>query len=159
MHEMSTFLAKPPAATIVLGAITNDSFYPDIDLTDVRESTRLDATVTTERLQNAVTAAMVHVNGQLRAYQAIQIERGFTQLLRVPSTAINGESVLITLYKRAIYCTVQADLNERYSDYDTTAADKKDAHINDHIAETQRRNAQWAINDLVGRTRCTVELI
>lgn len=156
---MTTFLAKPPAATNAPQIISNDPFYPGIDLTDLRESTRLDATVTTERLQNAVTAAMVHVNGQLIAYQATQIERGFTQLSEVPSTAINGESVLITLYKRAVYCTVQADLNERYSDYDTTAADKKDGKINDHIAETQRRNAQWAISDLVGRNRCTVELI
>lgn len=156
---MSTFLAKPPAATIVLGIITNDAFYPGIDLTDLRESTRLDATVTNERLQNAVSAAMIQVNGQLRAYQSTQLERGFNHLSDVPSTSINNESVLITLYKRAVYCTVQADLNERYSDYDTTAADKKDANINDHIAELQRRNAQWAISDLVGRGRCTVELI
>ena len=156
---MSTFLAKPPAAQDEPLLIINDRFYPNIDITDLRESTRLDATVTTERLVNAVTAAMVHVNGQLRAYKEAQEQRGFDQLSDCPSTAINSESVLITLYKRAVYCTVQADLNERYSDYDTTASDKKDADINDHIAETQRRNAQWAISDLVGRNRCTVELI
>lgn len=156
---MSTFLAKPSATPNAPLIIINDLFYPTIDLTDLRESTRLDATVTTERLVNAVTAAMVHVNGQLRTYKEAQEERGFNQLSDCPSTTINGESVLITLYKRAVYCTVQADMNERYSDYDSTNADKKDGKTNDHIAETQRRNAQWAISDLLGRNRCTVELI
>lgn len=156
---MTTLLAKPPSMPQTPVNVANDGFFPDIDLGNVRERTRLDGTITDLRLHDALHAAMISVNRQLEAYKNIQIERGFDCLLDVPSTSINGESALKMLYERAVFCTVQADLNERYSDYDSTNIEKKDEKISQNIADAQRRNAQWAINDLVGRPRCTIELI
>lgn len=156
---MTTLLAKPPTTPQTPVNVANDGFFPDIELGNVRERTRLDGTITAPRLHDALQAAMISVNHQLDAYKNMQIERGYDSLLDVPSTSINGESVLKTLYERAVLCTVQADLNERYSDYDSTNIEKKDEKISQNIADAQRRNAQWAINDLVGRHRCTIELI
>jgi hypothetical protein len=156
---MTTLLAKPPTTAATPISVTNDGFFPSIALGNVRERTRLDGTITDPRLHDAVSAAMISVNKQLDNYKHIQIERGYDRLVDVPSTSINQQSVLITLYERAVLCTVQADLNERYSDFDSTDIEKRDEKISDRIADTQRRNAQWAINDLIGRPRATIELI
>ncbi|AIY42982.1 Phage head completion-stabilization protein [Collimonas arenae] len=145
-----------------IGTIENDGWYPDIVLQHAREAVRLDGTVTTPRLTEALVAAVLHVNGELRDWKREQIGAGFLSLAAVPADRINRESELITHYRRAVYCTAKADLIERYRDYDSTASslsDKKTMEALDQAPIDQRRNAHWAIADILGRTHVTVELI
>ena len=150
--------APPVSASIV----ENDGFYPDINLPQMRDAMRLDGTVTDPRLSQAVVAAVIHVNNALRDWKLAKIAAGYASMASVPADRINRESVLLAHYKRAVYSTAKADLIERYRDYDSTASsvsDKKSMEWLDSAPVDQRRNAHWAIADIVGRGHLTVELI
>ncbi|AYM78586.1 head completion/stabilization protein [Janthinobacterium agaricidamnosum] len=150
----------PPAAAP--GIIENDGWFPDVNLAEMRDAMRLDGTVTDARLVQAVVDAILQVNRELAQWQGTQAQAGIAALVDVPATRINRESRLLAQYRRAVYSTAKADLIERYRDYDSTAtsvSDKKSMEWLDEAPGAQRRNAQWAIADMVGRTHLTVELI
>lgn len=75
--------------------MTNDSFYPDISLLAVRNTMRIDGTVTQERLQHAIIEAIISVNHDLRAFQEKErfiaapppIFTNATQVMTAPMTA------------------------------------------------------------------------
>jgi hypothetical protein len=142
--------------------IANNGFFPDIDIAAMRDRMRIDSTITTPRLVDAATQAIIHVNQQLSTFKASKVELGFTKLSEIPGETIGNESVLISQYLRAVYSIAKADLIERYKDYDTTASSLDDKKMIEFLStgpDECRRNAQWAISDLVGRNRSTIELI
>jgi len=160
-----SFIATPftnDADTDQQSSISNDGFFPDVDLNVMRDKTRIDGTVTDDRLIDATVSAMIHVNSELRSYKDARIAAGITQLQDVEAPKINKVSTLVSHYLRAVYCTAKADLIERYTDYDTTATSLDDKKLVGWLSngpDEQRRNAQWAISDIVGRPHVTVELI
>lgn len=154
--------AAPAPPVTAIGVIENDGWFPDITLVDMRDAMRLDGTVTDARLVQAVVDAILHVNRELAQWQGQHAQAGISSLADVPATRINRESRLLAQYRRAVYSTAKADLIERYRDYDSTATsltDKKSMEWLDEAPGAQRRNAQWAIADIVGRSHLTVELI
>jgi hypothetical protein len=156
------FIATPATDTPELNRIRNDGFFPDVDLCVMRDKTRIDGTVTDDRLIDATVAAIIHVNDQLGNYRQSQVAAGYVTLEAVPAAQVNQMSVLTAHYFRAVYCTAKADLIERYSDYDTAATSLDDKKLVGWLSngpDEQRRNAQWAISDIIGRPRVTVELI
>jgi hypothetical protein len=164
---MSFIAFAPPSAGGAVslpeaGSVENDGFYPDIVLQDMRDNMRLDGTVTSARLTQAIVAAVLHVNAELRDWKLLQIGAGFASLAAVPADRVNRESVNIAHYRRAVYCWAKADLTERYRDFDSTASsmsDKKMMEALDNAPAEQRRNTHWAIADIIGRSHMTVELI
>jgi hypothetical protein len=143
--------------------IENDGWFPDINLTHMRDAMRLDGTVTDPRLAQAVVEAMLNINNELAEWKVVQaIENAHATLANVPASTINRESTLLIHYRRAVYSTAKADLAERYRDFDTTAsslADKKSMDALNDMPSDQRRNATWAVMDILGRPHSTVELI
>jgi hypothetical protein len=154
---MSGLVATAPATAP--DPISSGDWYPSIDLTDARAVMRVNGTITNDRLVEAIQNAISSVEDQLDAWQQQQVALGRTKLADVPSKTIGGESRLVLLYKRAIYATVQAELIERYPDYDTTAAGKARADTMDQTVDDYRRNVRYAIRDILGRPRADVELI
>ncbi|MBR7777362.1 head completion/stabilization protein [Undibacterium rugosum] len=157
-----SFIATPSTGTPQQDIISNDGFFPDVDLHVMRDKTRIDGTVTDDRLIDATVAAIIHVNDQLSGFRQTQINAGYTNMTEVPAQHVNKSSVLIAHYFRAVYCTAKADLIERYTDYDTTATSLDDKKLVGWLSngpDEQRRNAQWAISDIIGRSHVTVELI
>ncbi|NKI68082.1 head completion/stabilization protein [Collimonas pratensis] len=152
--------SSPPAPAAAV--VENDGWYVDIQLSQMRDAERLDGTVTEVRLRQAVVAAILHVNNELRDWKLEQIAAGYTSLAAVPADRVDRESVLIAHYRRAVYCWAKADLTERYRDFDSTASslnDKKTMDVLDDAPSDQRRNAHWAITNIIGRSHMTVELI
>jgi len=142
--------------------VENDGWFPDIDLQHMRDAMRLDGTVTAPRLTQAVAEAILHVNQELDTWQDEQLDAGYIALEAVPANKVNRESKLVIHYRRAVYSTAKADLLEKYRDYDSTAstmADKKTLEWLDNSPAEQRRNAHWAIADILQRHHLTVELI
>jgi Phage head completion protein (GPL) len=155
-----SFLGTPPSpAAADEPTLTNNGWFPDIDLADLRKTVRLDGTVTSERLRHAALDAMGSVNAELAGYQEAQQYAGHTSLASVPAAGLNGESVKLQCYRRAVYAGVQAALVEAYRDFDTTGAGDKAAEKLELRLDGLRRDVRWAISDLVGRRRTTVELI
>lgn len=122
--------------------IQNDGYFPDIKLSDCRNQTRIDGTVTTARLKDALIEAMASVNDELREFKA---QHTVAMLALVTSQHINGESVLVYRYKRAVNCLALANLYERYAGYDTTNDGEKKMELLQESIGQLRRDARFAV--------------
>jgi len=111
---MSAFIAT--GGSTAPYPITNDGWFPDLDGTHMRDSLRLDGSITDARLEVAAVNAVIEVNRELADYQAQRQAEGHTALANVPAQQIQGESQLLHLYRRAIYCSAGAELAERIRD-------------------------------------------
>ena len=155
-----TFLAtQSPPAAVDEGTISNDGWFPDIDMQALRKTARLDGTVTPERLRHACLSALLSVNRELTTWAEGKRTDGFASLLDVPATQLGQRSWLELCYLRAIYSAVQAELCEAYRNQDTTGSGDKKADAMEPKADEYRRNMRWAISDLLGIRRTTVDLI
>ena len=151
----SNATCAPDASNIV----TNDRWFPDISLQDLREAMRLDGTVTQERLRLAAVDAIASVNDELRPWRAVQRTAGYAELASVPATQIDGISGHVQRYRRAVYNLARADLTEQYRSYDATKSGGQHAEELEATISESRRNVRWALNDLRGMARSTIELI
>lgn len=152
--------AAPPRAEAE-PKVTNDPWFPDMDPAAVRAACRLESAVTTARLLPALQAAMLLVNEELADYRLRHAEYG--SLAGVPAMHVGGESAQVLRYRRAVHACVQAELAEAYRSMDTLPAGmSKDARVLEALTvrvDDYRRDMRWAISDLLGRQRTTVELI
>lgn len=139
--------------------ISNHSFYPEISLNHFRHTMRVDSITTNDRAINALEYAIIETNRRLIAYMQAQMAEGHTQLADVAEQAGLPEGTNKKLYLRAVYALAKADLVEKYRDYDTTAKGNQRADELNPSIDEHRRNAAWAINDLMQQQRTTVELI
>lgn len=134
--------------------VTAGAFWPEITLSAVRMEMRINGAVTTTRLKHAVIEGVAHVIDQLTRWQADQLKAGYASLAAVPSGEINGESVKVFRYRRAVYSLARAYLIENYRDVDTTgdAGEKHAAGLTLQAADLWR-DARWAIADIRGVER------
>ncbi|MEC7119617.1 MAG: head completion/stabilization protein [Pseudomonadota bacterium] len=141
--------------------VVNDGFWPDLDTRDFADASRLDGAVTTARLVQAITSAMVTVNREtaIRQMKAKALADDQLALAQVPSDSINGQSVLIFHYQTAVYSEARALLTEHYRDFDTTAEGDKRAKTLDPQIDAYRRESRKAIADLTDQSYSVVELI
>lgn len=154
-----SFVTTSPVNDAIEPPIGNGDFWPEIDPAQIRDAQRIDGTITPERLRAALIEAMASANVELAAWAALQVVAGHATLAAVPAIAIDDESIHVHRYRRAVGCLAKANLIERYRDYDTTArGDRKADALADPIDDL-RRDARWAISDILGVGRTTVELI
>lgn len=139
--------------------IENEAFFPAIDLADLQAAMRLDGTVTPERLRAATVEAMASVNQDLATWRASQLAAGLATLADVTAPQIDGKSIHVTRYVRAVYCLAKANLTERYRDFDATHDGRTRATELESPIDDLRRDARWAVRDILGQRRVTVELI
>lgn len=135
-----------------------------MDPTEVRAACLLDGTVTTARLIPALQAAMLTVNCELQAWATEQRTRwGYAALADVPAPQVGGESAQVLRYRRAVHACLQADLAEANRVQDTLPAGMgKEARVLESLQvqiDEHRRRQRWAISDMLGIARSTIELI
>lgn len=125
-------------------------WWPDVDLAHARNVMRTNGTVTDDRLHEALRNAAYAVNDELADWS-------------VPLREANADGMpagrLTDLYLRAVHFYAKAELVERYRDFDTTGAGDRRADDQEGIADESRRNMRWAISDLLGKPRVTVEAL
>lgn len=157
---------NPPAAgALSEPVIENDGWCPSMDPAAVRDACLLDGTITPARLRPALVDAMLTINRQLQVWADAQRALGHASLAEVPGLRIAGESARVLHYRRAVHACLQADLAEAYRIQSFapggTGKGKQDG-VQEALAVRQddhRRNQHWAVADIVGRARSTVELI
>ncbi|WP_160280214.1 head completion/stabilization protein, partial [Cellvibrio mixtus] len=88
-----------------------------------------------------------------------QQQKGIAALDDVPQKTGHPAGAIKNQYFTAVWSLAKAELVERLPDYDTTNAGKEKADTLEPSAETYRRDASWAINDIIGAARTTIELI
>lgn len=156
---MTGFIVTAPVAETTEVAIVSGPFWPDVQPEVIRDEHRIDNTITPTRLRATLIEAIANTNYALRQFRDAQIEQGITTLADVDAEKIDGTSVLIHRYQRAVGCLAKALLLERMRDFDSTAkGDKKSDQSHEEIDDC-RRDYMSAIADIAGRPRTTVELI
>ena len=156
---MSTGFIANATTSPAEGEIDSSPFWPAISLPDLRDTVRLDGTVTTARLKHAVIDAITSVNRDLADWIIARQAEGNATLAAVPSEVINGESAHLHSYRRAVYAMTRANLLERYTDYSATGDGVKGADAKVISSDDLYRDARFAIRDILGTTHNTVELI
>lgn len=155
----STFI--PTGQATEDSTISNNGFFPDFELSLFRAQMRVDQTASDDRAAFTLKNAMIDVNRELAAWQAQHIETGHSSLGDVPGVAYfdSGKTDLQHYYQFAVFNRAKSELIERYRDYDSTLSghqrsDELEPRIDDHLRECRE-----AIRALLGKPRCTVELI
>lgn len=158
---MSGFIAgaQVPRDSVPGSHINSNLFWPSINLDSMRETLRIDSSVTEARLETAVVAAIICVNRDLAKWRMAQQARGFTLLADVPADELLTSSERVHLYVRAVECAAGAEVCERYRGYDSTASGSKNADETAPTIDDYRRDQRWAVRDLLGLSRTTVELL
>ncbi len=139
--------------------ITNTPFWPDVDMAVFRSVMRTDGTVTPPRLKQVVLSAIAEVNAELYDFRQRQQAGGYATLAAMPAEVLDGKSERIHHYLNAVFCWARAMLNERYQDYDATAAGAKQGEVLAEASSDLWRDARWAISRVQNAPHCTVELI
>lgn len=139
--------------------ITSLPFFPEINLTDLRDTMRIDSNITSARLYHTAVEAVALVNSQLKDYRQTAMKRGITKLADTADDIINGQSSQEIRYQRAVYSYTKSLLLEKYADTDATGKTGTRAEAKQDQANDYRRDGHFAISDLLGRHRCDAELI
>ncbi|MEX3614278.1 MAG: head completion/stabilization protein [Burkholderia gladioli] len=152
--------ATAPVETEVPAILAGDGWYPDIDLRDARAVLRMaDGTITDVRLREAVSEGMAHAMDVLATWRADRERAGITTLQDTKALIVGGENVQVARYRRAVYGWALALLIERYRGYDISKDGVRRADALECAPDDARRDAYWALSDIIGRPRMTVELI
>ena len=149
-------IGQSPATAPTIDA---GDFLPAIDPVAARAAARIDGTVTEARWRNALIEAIATVSSLLDAYADAQISAGYPTLEDVPAPEIDGDSILLHRYRRAVHCLATASVTERYRGFDATDSGQRRADELETPIDDLRRDAHWAISDILGRRRTTIELI
>lgn len=144
--------------------ISNNGFFPDISLSEIRNAMRIDGTVTNDRLKHSALNAISTVNKDLKKYRMEIQAEGYAdfysyQISQYDSEMLNGEPIKIYLYKRAVYCLTVANLYERYRGYDSTKQGNDKAEQLIDTAGDLKRDYHFAVRDILGGQRMIVELV
>lgn len=138
--------------------ITSSDFWPPIAPSDIREQQRIDNTVPPARLRGAIIEAIATTNQALLAWRFATAD-GIASLAEIEADEIDGTSILVHRYQRAVGCLTKALLLERLRDFDATGkGDRKAETLTDPIDDCRRDHLN-AIADITGAPRTTVELI
>ncbi|MBJ9954421.1 head completion/stabilization protein [Acinetobacter baumannii] len=134
--------------------IESDSFYPIIDLDQIREIVRIDGAVTNQRLQQIIIEEVIDVNRLLN-----RLKENASSLADLATTFINDQPDTDYLYLSAVSNGVSAKVNENYRNYDSSNSGANKAVKAELTVDDYRRNKQWAIQQLLGENHTIVELI
>lgn len=156
---MSFIAVTPPNHHQPEEKIANFSFFPCLSLTDFREAMRVDAVTTEDRARHALHTAMLEVNSRLAEWVASKQKAGFSALSDLPERFGNPDGSNQSLYFNAVWSLAKAILIERYRDYDTSRTGNEKADELTPVSDDYRRDAAWALNDLMQNPRVIVELI
>ncbi|EXI61681.1 head protein [Mannheimia granulomatis] len=156
-YESSKNAIKPNVETDE--TIINNGFFPNVTLLEVRNAMRIDGTVINERLKTAAIEAMTTVNADLKSYRLNAQKEGKADLVSCDDEFINGESVLVYKYKRAVFCLAVANLNERYRSFDSTKEGHNKSDELGTTADDLKRDYHFAVRDILGHNRMISELI
>ena len=138
--------------------ITNAYFWPAIDPQVFVDQYRIPQELPDDTIVNHLERSMNEANIALDEYKLEMILIGFEKLADVLADHINGSSVKVTAYTRAVYCFAKASLLEEMQTLDR----RKDA---DNLAKTSvetedkyRQFAQEAIRAVCGESPVKVSV-
>lgn len=152
-------VTDPPGKPPITGVLDAGAFWPHIELARLRDTVDVDGSVTAARLTHAASNALASVVLDLSAWAATQQAAGFAALSSVPAVAINGTSVNVLRFERAVYAYAKAELAQRYAGADATGRAERSDDGRELQASDYRADALSAVRDILGVARFESELI
>ncbi len=89
---------------------TDDTFWPPVNLRQLRAALSLNSTISDARLKIAALGATLKVNKTLAAWRFNLRQQGYVHLEHVPAPSIDDCSLLVTYYFNAIETTTALEL-------------------------------------------------
>ena len=120
--------------------IQNQPFWPDLELADFVENYRIPTDLPEGTVTGHLVNAMILVNSRLESYRSEQQQAGHEHLEQVPSEAINGQSLQVTLYHRAVCCMGKAIVLRDFASIDRREPAENQAKTGE---ETEDRYLQY----------------
>src|SRR5690606_5758215 len=154
-----TFIPSSPATADEAPPINNHPFFPAVELAEFRSTMRVDNVATAQRARHALYTAMLDVNGRLTDWMLDQLSNGYETLASVPERPGQPPGARAARYLLAVDKRDMASPTERNSVDDTSGQGNNRADDLTENIDDLRRAASWAITDITGRPRSTVELI
>ncbi|WP_067585619.1 head completion/stabilization protein [Endozoicomonas ascidiicola] len=155
---MTTFSGKhkaPPEST----TIENQPFWPDLDLHEFSVNYRVPNEMNTGTTKEHLVQAMTDINLRLSMFRFELESLGDLNLEDVPAEHIAGESILMVLYRRAVFCRAKASICRDYPTIDRREPADNQAKSAPETETTYLRFADEAIRQMLNETDITVELI
>ncbi|MCY7297459.1 head completion/stabilization protein [Alteromonas sp. a30] len=141
--------------------VSNNGFFPDIDMAQFREVMRVEQPISNLRTKQAILDAIISVNNELKAWPAFQNYNAlnYSSLKEVPCEQYGEVSQYEHHYQSAVFNKAKALLLENYRDFDSTKsgherADQMEERVDDYL-----RRSRESIRALLGTAKITIELI
>ncbi|MDD9340999.1 MAG: head completion/stabilization protein [Providencia heimbachae] len=137
--------------------ITNDSFWPDINLADFQKQRKIPIDLDGGLLTDALLASIAEINLSLESLKNKYSANGYIAASKVPGAKANGQNALCAQYKKALYARAKADLIGEFNSVSSRAPNPKQEN-----PETQRSllaEAAFVIRNMKGLKRVTVASI
>lgn len=136
-----------------------DDWWPAISISEFRTRHRVTEEVAPDFIRAAIRSAMQSALNDLGAWADDMRLLLWARLTDVPDTMIDGQPHRVLLWQRAVMALAKVEIIETLRDYDATGhGDAALGSLDQSIIEL-RRDAQFAIRDLLGRARHRVALI
>lgn len=96
-------------STPVSETITNDGFYPDLDLAHFKTSFGIEERHNNDEIKRLLVGAMVKINKALAEQKVIWLAAGFTSLEQTQIETIDGINLTVWHYQNAVFNQAKAD--------------------------------------------------
>jgi hypothetical protein len=136
--------------------LENSVGFPKVSIKDFRASMKQEETVSSERVRYFLSVAMIDVNREILSLANIRARDELALEIAIPDFEVNRNALL---YKQAVYSLAMASIIEKYVSYDATNSGQQKAQELVGLDAKYRRDARWAISDLMLIKRTNVELI
>ena len=137
--------------------LTNDGFWPDLNLADFQEQRSIPADVDAGTVATALLTAAGEVNDLLQTVKDGYLAKGFGQASAVPGIGRPGENLLCARYKKAVFARAKADLISEFA-----SQGRRESHPGQESAETRAgllAEASVVIRRMKGLKRATVKKV
>lgn len=137
--------------------ITNDGFWPDVNLLEFQQSRALPTDINTDFLADALIATLTEINSELSEVQKRHQANGFATAQDVPGVSRKGRNALCAQYLKAVFARAKADLLGEY-----TAIVSRAPNLQQESPELRRRllaESAVVIRNMKGLKRATVKTI
>lgn len=138
--------------------ISNDGFYPDLTVDELRNRTGLGSEFKDARIIALAVDAMIEINTTIMSWRQ-SLNPAYSQLASIPCAAYGDEPEKVHLYKTALCTRIRAVVLETTRDYDSTRDGHNKADQLEAVSGTWFRQSAEAIARLTDRNRATIELI
>ena len=139
--------------------IQNQPFWPDIDLGILVNDYRMPADLPETVIETELRIAMGTINSRLESLRYTMREKGFSRLTEVPSECINGVSLLLERYTRAVMCAAKAAILREWPSIDRREAAENQARSSAETEDRYLEFADEAVSALLGLGNINVELM